>query len=674
MAIEFPKECSGCKKKLGSEDYDDFYSVYQCRKEHWIVCCKVDCQRLLDKRCSKVSEGVRKMQHKLNNDGHTSALRRLPPCEREKLKQYQEAENNNLLICPIEAKASASSVPFCAHAMDYRGGYGKQTPNRQDPQDEEVDEDTGTGVDSQKDDVSGSPLGSDGVPEIVNDDMLMVLKKDDEDADETPAAKNKKAGKNKSQKKQKNIIPLDFRTSNMLASEEVYEAISPAPAAKVTQPAAWFTDPSTRNINGTAVSQAWNAASNDRRMQASSITPSSTQASPPPQQSLPPNWKQLVSTMMSTIDCSETKARELLEKSSWNLERAADAFYSQEATFDEAEAKPKWGPRAGSLPGQGQPQQADSLQVADPDEGQRHAEDDADQPPAPSQPPPPPLPPNWQAVYDEAQNAYYFWHVPTNHTTWDPPKDESTAEEDDSHVISISEQARQQAEEDSRAIMVEQVSNETGLSMSDARELLESRRWSLQHAMESHNEKVAEERRARELEAQRQKELEEAQRERQRRVDHQLDRYPRHSDLPAHCVCNQHWRSQDHNPACIRLLQGEQVTVSWMDGNVEGWVYGNLIDDEKKSGYFPRAILDKVRRAPSQHSIGDMFEVREKFKVPDDLGGYLHVEPGDKLKVLHPLDPPYVWVWAEIVSYGTRWLEPVPDGPGWVPEDILCFT
>lgn len=40
----------------------------------------------------------------------------------------------------------------------------------------------------------------------------------------------------------------------------------------------------------------------------------------------------------------------------------------------------------------------------------------------PAQPPPPRLPQNWQAIWCEEQRLYYYWHTPTNHTTWEAPE------------------------------------------------------------------------------------------------------------------------------------------------------------------------------------------------------------------------------------------------------------
>mmetsp|Transcript_44769 Transcript_44769/g.90321 ORF Transcript_44769/g.90321 Transcript_44769/m.90321 type:complete len:151 (+) Transcript_44769:154-606(+) len=119
-------ESAGCKKILSEDDFDECHSVYKCRKDHIFVCCKVECARMFEKKCAKVADNLLKMQHKLNNDGHTSALRRLPPCEREKFKQHSEAEANGLMICPEEVKACERSVPNCAHVIHRTGGYSKE--------------------------------------------------------------------------------------------------------------------------------------------------------------------------------------------------------------------------------------------------------------------------------------------------------------------------------------------------------------------------------------------------------------------------------------------------------------------------------------------------------------------------------------------------------------------
>merc|ERR1712048_133748 len=54
---------------------------------------------------------------------------------------------------------------------------------------------------------------------------------------------------------------------------------------------------------------------------------------------------------------------------------------------------------------------------------QEQREPPAQEPPPvpPSQPPPPCLPTGWKAVWNEEQSAFYYWHVPTSHVTWEIP-------------------------------------------------------------------------------------------------------------------------------------------------------------------------------------------------------------------------------------------------------------
>eukprot|EP00931_Biecheleriopsis_adriatica_P092235 TRINITY_DN66049_c0_g1_i1.p1 TRINITY_DN66049_c0_g1~~TRINITY_DN66049_c0_g1_i1.p1 ORF type:complete len:462 (+),score=68.91 TRINITY_DN66049_c0_g1_i1:59-1387(+) len=46
-------------------------------------------------------------------------------------------------------------------------------------------------------------------------------------------------------------------------------------------------------------------------------------------------------------------------------------------------------------------------------------------PPAPSIPPPPQLPKDWEAIWNQERFAYYYWHHPTNKTSWDVPSSDA---------------------------------------------------------------------------------------------------------------------------------------------------------------------------------------------------------------------------------------------------------
>lgn len=608
------------------------------------------------------------MQHKLNNDGHTSALRRLPPAEREKLKQYAEAENNNMLICPFDAKVG--SVPYCAHAMFRKGGFGNQTMDKGN-QDDDDSGDAFPEPPPLRLELESAANPKDG---LIDDDNLVLVelkRDDDQDPDETPSSKSKKGTKNKSQKKPKNVIQIDFRTPGMGGDEVYPETLAPAPAQNASRPAAWFQNPATRNINGTAVSQAWNVKAGS-----TSEIVSSAQR--------PPNFPNLLRELVNLVGCSESKATELLEQNQFRLESAADAFFCQEPGGSEVvDNKPRWGPRVGaqqpSTRANQQPSQVSSTNDEECRQSPQEEEEDASglQPPAPTQPPPPRLPPEWQALWNEQQNAYYYWHVPTNHTTWDPPiVDDESAEDREANAVAAAraaEEARQKAEEDGRIVMVKKVSDITGLSSAEARSLLESMGWGLEQALKSHNKEV-ELRKARELEELRRVEEEKrAEEEARKREEEALRERERHKriegerqTLPAEFIINQNWRPRDEG--CIRLMKGERVSVRWMDDSLEGWVYGHPIDDEVKLGYFPRAVLQEVKHIPRQRDVGELCGIQDFFQAPQELRGYLNVAQGDLIKVLHPLDEPFVWAYVEVVKSSKASSEE----RGWLPECALC--
>ena len=135
-------------------------------------------------------------------------------------------------------------------------------------------------------------------------------------------------------------------------------------------------------------------------------------------------------------------------------------------------------------------------------------------------------------------------------------------------------------------------------------------------------------------------------------------------------VCTRNWQplpQPDIQDRCLRLFHGECVEVTWTDDQDEGWAHGYALDDRSKEGYFPQMILAPLKRRPRQHSVGERCTPNQPFQPPPDIGGYLVVEPGDPLKVLHPLEPPFVW--AYVGRLGKDEVTTVK--AGWVPECIL---
>merc|ERR1719215_1419470 len=90
-------ECANCKKSFSAEDA---FCIMECRKGHALPCCSSDCLRCIERRCSKVADSCRKLQQKMNNDGQATFLRRVQPAERDKMKQFLEAEKSGAMLCP----------------------------------------------------------------------------------------------------------------------------------------------------------------------------------------------------------------------------------------------------------------------------------------------------------------------------------------------------------------------------------------------------------------------------------------------------------------------------------------------------------------------------------------------------------------------------------------------
>lgn len=617
-------ECVGCHKKLQEEALDECFSVYRCRRDHVFVCCKVECQRVLEKKCGKVSDYLCKIQHKLNNDGHTSALRRLPPCEREKLKEHTEAEANSYMICPEEVKACERSVPHCCYVMNRVGGFAKGDKGevkRHVPQ-------------------SASPekFAEPENPGLIDDAFLMEIKLEEDEICDVglqgalggKVKKQKKGGKDK----KSNVLLIDFKQAADDSSDAWFKANAhPPPLAKQFQSGSCF---QSRSPTGFGAAQAWSAVA---RLSDTHATDNG-QLQQDHHQPHPPDDAQRVERLMATTDCSESHAVDLLKSHSWNLEKAADVYFQEESAGD----CPRWGPRS-----QGQQQQSVShVQPAPAREAERltrpaHQRGQEEQAvperqtvQAPSQPPPPRLPLEWQAIWSEEQQAYYYWHTPTNHTTWEAPvvKVESAEEEPSAPAGGGVPRLT------SRGSLVECGVEGTGPHQGGYRP-----RWrSLGRAPGSDDS---------------------------RRPD---EGPPLHRDFvkrildKGHYICTRHWRPKPGLEACMRLWHGERVSVTWVDGQARGWAYGFVIDCPSTEGYFPQEVLEEVKHVPRYHGVGDQCGVAEIFEPPAEVGGYLSVAPGDVLKVLYPCDVPHVWAFVERVV-APVW-SPHPE-MGWVPESIL---
>lgn len=350
----------------------------------------------------------------------------------------------------------------------------------------------------------------------------------------------------------------------------------------------------------------------------------------PTADSLTAEQSQKVRALLNSTGCTEEQALRLLSACRWNLQLAADTYFEGGGGVSPRTTKTAsaWGvPTAASIAmspiirgSGGTGNRGDSagrstmgaVQRQSPQEARRPPEQTPEEdrlaagasttspssaesspPPAPSHPPPPRLPANWQALWSEQHQLYYFWHVPTNETTWEAPSL-------DAAVVGSS---RLPSIPDSKA-----ASNEAFILG--------------QHAAPGH--------------------------ERQKACfsdDEDVEEIICNGD--GHYFCTQHWWPPDGIETCMRLFHGEHVTVTWTDGKDNGWAYGHILGDNKQEGYFPQQVLAQVRRAPRRRKVGAACCVAEPFEAPEGVGGYLTVAPGDILKVLYPMEKPCVWAYVE---------------------------
>lgn len=588
---------------------------------------------MFEKKCMKVSDNLIRVQHKLNNDGHTSVLRRLPPSEREKLKQHAEAESMGMFICPEEVKACDRSVPYCSHLMRDVGGYGKGSLLRPDA------------VAADDEPPPPPARGSTGgrVVELVDDDMLLEIKRSDDDLDELllqgaggDPASSKAKKKNKSSKKGQTLI-LDWKTSNAPTSAEDSDL---APSASKVQPT------TTRNPGGIgAAQQAWSAvASRNPAVNGTDASPTAAVLKQPVATRRPADFEAKVRTLVSMAGCSEARATQLLEQNDWHLNRAADAFFASEAAGADSDG-PRWGPSRTSSQGKEEMQQA------------------RPQPPAPSQPPPPPLPHGWLAVWNEEHRSYYYWHQPTNHTTWDAPQ-----VQDDDEL----QPAPNGSQGPSQETLISRLQEITTLSESAARALLESHAWDVDAAAHEHRRAQEEERKRKAAEEAARRQAEEAAAVAAAAAAAAAKAAAEKAALEEAAevcriglnVCYRHWRlCLPGLESCIRLIQGEQVEVTWLD-EATGWAYGHTLHDPSRRGYFPQEVVRQCLRPTRAYVVGEACQAIQRFEAPPDIGGYLSLEVGDVLTVLHPVVEPAVWAYVERGRGATA-------DRGWAPATAL---
>lgn len=426
----------------------------------------------------------------------------------------------------------------------------------------------------------------------------------------------------------------------------------------------------------------------------------------------PPDQGQKVKTLMSTTGCTEQQALEFLMASRWNIQLAADAYFESDQSDANAGAGAGggaggWGTvwSQGAIPHptsgtQQMPQQAAPMKPApvtseatstthgstSPQSTEELApgvldlgppwEDSTPSPP-PTQPPPPRMPPNWQALWSEQHQAYYFWHIPTSKTQWEVPALDSAAPTTDTAASTppsraVGEAVSRQPPQRSDAAFSTGLPGLAGIgplcsslgqlqlgSSGETPASDEQRVASTQPATAGIAGTAMERGPPDRLADSATSQLSLSERTEAERKAEEL-----WSCREGHYMCTQHWWPPEGVETCMRLFHGEHVTVTWTDGKESGWAYGHIINDSAHEGYFPQAVLKEVKRPPRRRGAGEACSVMERFEAPAGVTDYLTVSPGDVLKVLHPMEAPCVWVYVELMT---------ASGPevGWVPEAVL---
>jgi len=612
-----PMECISCKKTVPDDDYE-VYAVFRCRKDHIFKCCKIECLRMFEKKCMKVSDNLVRVQHKLNNDGHTSALRRLPPSEREKLKQYAEAESLDCMICPEEVKASERSVPHCAHCMELVGGYGQDFPH---------------GLPSESSNTEPPVDATEDRPEepreLLDYDMLQVIvrEEDDDRKDQTPQQaqkpKKKKNQKQSTNKKGQALL-IDWKTTASSSFES-----EPAPK------------PQPKNPGGIgAAQQAWSAvAAGSQVPQGGNQVPQGVRKEEMPS---------AVGGLRGGSSISSAVVERRAELGERALQDSGESHMGQAELIKARQAQGL----APSLPAPPPPLPEGWQAVWSEDHGREYywhvpSNETAWERPIPK-----------ETDSRSARNASDQSLIARVQGETRLRQEaaiallESNGWDADAALRSHSKMAeadyrRKQDEDYARR------KEEERRRTQEQRRLAEADRRRIE---DEHAARMAANRRAQDeaaLAARRQAELAAAA---------AANRCP-----VGHSLCTRHFRPTDDLDTCLSVTQGDQLTVTWTDLKQSGWAYGARIDSPSQEGFFPQEIVRVHVRSSRRIRVGDVFQTVEPYECPPDCSGYLSLNLGDLATVLYVGEEPNVWVYCEKKT-NTATAEPER---GWVPETSL---
>lgn len=182
--------CAVCRKAC--ESLNNSQAVYTCRNGHTFHCCKQACQHIFHRRCSKVLGQMTKAT-KASRDRGRSLLANMPPHERAKFKQFQEAGEADFLFCP-EEDSRAGAAPFCCCILDCTS---QDLAKHWHPQEDEEE---------QK---PAPPPPPRSLSQEIDEEELVVLHQKEEGLEEQiDQRKQKKCAKKKKEKKGYVSIPL----------------------------------------------------------------------------------------------------------------------------------------------------------------------------------------------------------------------------------------------------------------------------------------------------------------------------------------------------------------------------------------------------------------------------------------------------------------------------------
>mmetsp|Transcript_81374 Transcript_81374/g.143619 ORF Transcript_81374/g.143619 Transcript_81374/m.143619 type:complete len:626 (-) Transcript_81374:56-1933(-) len=620
--------CVWCgKEDPGNRDPERSHAVYKCNRGHTFLCCSSECQRFFEKKCDKVKELTYKAAKKLSGDGRAWLVPQLTPAEKEKFKQYHEAEAGGLLLCPQIADQE-KYVKFCACVMHCLVGT---QANCQEVALESPAE-------SPKSQQKEPPV--DAAPaELVGDEQLQVIRREDEDEDDV---KKPKKGK-KAKKKETFRVPIDL----------VFPSEPPEPDAECSPPP----------------SRTWAAG---QPAPFRSIAPVKS----PPAKSPPAQWPGL-KKQGGNLSMQVASAKPVVELPDWPKAQA-DGW--DDGTTD-----------ASNVPGSPSSKQAESEALI-PESWDTGTSDEV--PPPPNRRPPPPLPRNWEAVWSEEHAEYYYYNVLTNEARWNEPKEEdqvisvvseatsSSAEASSSQGVKPGKAARQKQ-------IVEQFCDIAGLNAPEAEALLLEHDWSLEAAIKTNSERQALQKAAQKASKQRPQvkaapskptivapgpgspppgtqpthEPRSPKREPPMLTPAECEAKDEDNTVAGSYVCIRHWAPEEKWSSAIQVLHGQRVEVSWMK---DGWAFGRYSDDHSQQGYFSQEILVPAEEVQPRET-GEQCKVIELFHAIAE--GYMTVARGDVVKLLIPLNKGSVWAYLELesskrmVTLGTR---------GWVPAWVLA--